>query len=68
MLEMSSIRINARSMGMSNHGLQHTFKGPGEVVNGLTVIKNVLVKCLHFQLELNTLGFLSVPTDKNVKD
>jgi hypothetical protein len=23
---------------------------------------------LHFQLELNTLGFLSVPTDKNLKD
>jgi hypothetical protein len=32
----------------------------------LTGIKNVLVQCLHFQLELNTLGVLRVPTDKNL--
>jgi hypothetical protein len=55
-------------MDTSDHGLSHHFKGPRAVANGLTGIKNVLEKCLHFQLEMNTLGFLTVPKDKNLKD
>jgi hypothetical protein len=41
---------------------------PGVVANSLTGIKTALVKCLHFQLELNTLGFLSASINKNIKD
>jgi hypothetical protein len=38
-----------------DHGLSHPLRGPGEVANSLTGIKNALAKRLHVQLELNTL-------------
>jgi len=46
-------------------------KGPGVVANGCTgIIHSICVGevSVHFQLKVKTLGFLSVPTDKNLKD
>ena len=63
---MSLTPINVR-MVTSEHGLSHPFKGFGAVANDLTGIKHALVP-LHFQLELNTTGFLSVATGKNLED
>ena len=54
-------------MDMSDHGLSHLFNGPGAVANGWTSIKNAL-KSLYFQLKFNTLGVLSVLTDKNINN
>jgi hypothetical protein len=51
---------------MSNYGLSHPFNGPEAVANGWASIKNAL--SLYFQLEFNTLGVLSVLTDKNLND
>jgi hypothetical protein len=45
-------------------GLSPRFKGLGAVVNALTGIKNA---SLHFQLKMNTQGFLIIPSDKNEK-
>lgn len=42
---MSLTLISART-DTSDHGLSQSVKGPGYVANGLTGIKNVLVKCL----------------------
>lgn len=50
-------------MDMSEYRLSHSFNGPGAAANGWTSIKNAL-KSLYFQLEFNTLGVLSVLTDK----
>jgi hypothetical protein len=54
--------------GHFGHGLSHIFKDPGVLANGLTDKKCIGDVSLHFQLELNTQGFLSVLTDKNLKD
>jgi hypothetical protein len=54
-------------MDMPDYWLSHPFNGPGAVANGWTSIKNAL-KSLYFQLELNTLGVLSVLIDKNLND
>jgi hypothetical protein len=53
-------------MNTSDYGLP--LKCSGAVAIGLTDIQNTLVVFLHLQLELITLWFLSIPTDKNVKD
>ena len=63
MFKMSSACISAL-MDTSDQGLLHTFKGLGAVENGLTGIKDMFMKSLHFQLQLNTIKFLSKPTDK----
>jgi hypothetical protein len=55
-------------MDASDHGLLHLFKGLGLVVNDLTQIKNLLVVCLLFQLELNTQGSSDVSTIKDLRD
>jgi hypothetical protein len=53
----------------SDHGTSHAIKGPGAVVNALRGTKKYVGEVsLHIQLQLNTAVFLSVPTDKNVKD
>lgn len=65
MLKISSTRITA-GMNTPGHGLSQTLKGSREVANGLTAFKDEL--CLHFQLQLNTLGVFSVTTDKSIKD
>jgi hypothetical protein len=50
-------------------GHWHSLLGPRAVENGLTDIKNVLMKCFFiFTLESNTPGFLSFATNKNPKD
>jgi hypothetical protein len=67
MFKMSSACISALK-DTSDQGLLHTFKGLGAVENGLTGIKNMCMESLHFQLQLNTLGFLSNPTDKNLQN
>ena len=53
---MSSAGINAQN-DTSYHGLSRPCKAPGAVCE----------MSLHLQLELNTLEFLSVLPDKNVK-
>jgi len=55
-------------MRTSVHELSRSFEGPGVIANGLRSIRNALVKCLYFQLELSTLRILSAPTDKNTKN
>ena len=45
-------------MDTSCHGLSHLVKGPGAVANGFTGVK---IMSVHFQLELNAVGVLSVP-------
>jgi len=68
MLKIFSVGTNA-FIGMSEHGLSHPFKYYGAVGNGLTgIIKCIRNVSLHFQLEPNTLGFLIVPTDKNLNN
>ena len=68
MFKISCTSINAH-LGTSDHGLSLSFKDPGAVANGFTGIKISSMKCpLHFQLELSTLGFLTVPTNKNLKE
>jgi hypothetical protein len=67
MFKMSSPWINAR-MDTSPYGLSHTFKGPGAVANRLTGIKKCVEVLFILNLLLITLRFLSVPTDKNLKD
>lgn len=52
----------------SQHGLSQPSKGPRAVANGLTRIKNALLKCVNLQLELNALEIFSFSTDKNLKD
>ena len=65
---MLCTRISAR-VGMSDHGLSHLFERSGASVHGLTSLKKYFGEVsLDFQLELNTLGFLSVLTDINLKD
>ena len=51
-------------MDTFDHGLSHLCKESGAVVNGLALIMCPFV----FSVELNTPGFLNVPTDKNLKD
>lgn len=51
-------------MDTFDHGLSHLFKNPGAIVNGLALIMCPFV----FILELNTLGILNVPTNKNLMD
>jgi len=61
---MSSILVS----GLSDRGLSHSFKGPGAIANGSRGIKKCVGEAsLHLQLELNTLGFLNVPSGKNPK-
>jgi hypothetical protein len=67
MLQMPST-WNSTRVDMSDHGMSLHFKAPGANVKGLTGIKFALVKSLHFQLTLNTLEGLSVPTTKKLKD
>jgi hypothetical protein len=44
-------------------------KVPREVKTGLTGVKKPHGEvCLHFQLQLNTIVFLNVHTDKNIRD
>jgi hypothetical protein len=45
MLKMSSTCINA-STDISDNGMSHPFKGPREVLNGMTGIESVMAKCL----------------------
>jgi len=47
-----------------DRGLSHLVKDPGAVVNGFSLIMCPFL----FILELNILGLLNVPTDKNLKD
>lgn len=42
---MSSMRINAY-LDTPHHGLKHPFKETGAVVDSLTGVNNVMVKCL----------------------
>jgi hypothetical protein len=63
MLKVTSTCIGTR-MDTFDHALSHLFKELGAVVNGLALIMCPFV----FSLELNTLGFLNVPTDKNLRD
>jgi len=61
MLKLSSTCINAH-MDKSLDGLSQIFKGPGTIVNGFDRHqKYVRAAFIHFQLLLNTIGFLSVP-------
>jgi hypothetical protein len=53
-------------MDTTDHVLSDAFKGHGVAASGLTGIKNALMKCLHFQLQLNRVGVLNVATDKNI--
>jgi hypothetical protein len=55
-------------IGKCDHGLSHPFKGLGAVSNAFTGFREELVVFLHFQLELNTVGPLNVPTDKHLKE
>jgi len=65
MHKTSSICFNAR-MARSAFGLSHQFKDPGAVANGFTGTKKCVGEVsLHFHVELNELGFSSVPTGKN---
>jgi len=49
-------------MDMSHDGLSHLFKGPGMIVEGFDRHqKYIHAVFIHFQLLLNTKGFLSVP-------
>ena len=66
MFKMSPTWNSART-DTSEHGLLHIFKGPGEIVNGLTDVKMHRWSALHFQLQLKKIGFLNVPIDKNLK-
>ena len=60
---------HGRGMAWTRHAVcESTLNGQAAVKNGLTDIKHALVKCLHFQMGLNTLKFLRVPTDTNLKD
>jgi hypothetical protein len=54
-------------MDIFHHGFSHAFKGPGAVVIVWTGINNNK-RSLNFVLESNLLGFLTVPTDKDVND
>jgi len=67
MLKMCSTGIKAHTK-TSNHGLRHNFKSSEAIVKGFTSVRNALVKCLRFQLELITLGALGFLTSKNLKD
>lgn len=49
-------------MNTSDHGLPHPFKGPGEVSNGLSGIRNASVKCLF----IFNWSYLTI--DKKLKD
>jgi hypothetical protein len=53
-----------QSIDMSDHRLLHFFKVPGTVALCFTGVKIALVQCFHFELELNTIRILYVPTDK----
>jgi hypothetical protein len=58
--------INART-DMSDHGLPQTCNGPGAASSISTgIIKRDGEVCLRFKLELNAVGFLVVPTNKNL--
>jgi hypothetical protein len=60
------LQVNSQ-MHTSDRGLSHTFKGHWAVANGLRCIKKCVGEMsVHFLLELNRLGCLSVPTDKVV--
>lgn len=65
-LRTSSTWNNAR-VHTSDQGLSHPLKGFEAFCMWLDR-KHFFVKWLHFQLVLNTLGFLSVTTDGNLKD
>jgi hypothetical protein len=60
---MSFTWTNSR-MNTSDQGLLHPFEGPGAVSNGLTGIKNALMKCL-FSIGAEHTTFVSVPTRKS---
>jgi hypothetical protein len=66
MIKISSTWIRV-SVGTSNHWLSRPLKGAGAVANVLTHIKIVLMKCL-FIIGWSGMEFLSIPTDKNLKD
>jgi len=56
-------------MDTSDHELSHYFKETGAVANGLTGEEKCVGElAVHFQLELNALGVLSVTADKYVED
>jgi hypothetical protein len=61
---MSTTRFNSR-MDTSEHGLSHLSLGGCERHGRLKKCGEV---SLHFELVLNALGVLSVPTDKTPKD
>jgi len=51
-----------------DRGMEHHFKSPGAVADGLAGIKTGLVKCaFRLHLELNALR-ICIPTEKNLKD
>ena len=66
MLKISSTLI-CLSVGTSNHWLSRPLKDAGAVATALTEIKILLMKCL-FIIDWSGMEFLSVPTDKNLKD
>jgi len=55
-------------MDTSDRRVARSFEGPVAVARGLAGIKNALVISLYCLFEMNTLGFLSIPTCKNLKD
>jgi len=55
-------------MDTSDRGVARPFEGPLAVASGLAGLKNALVMSLYCLFEMNTLGFLSIPTCKNLKD
>jgi hypothetical protein len=55
-------------MDTSDRGVGRPFEGPGSVASGLAGIEIALVMSLYFLFGMNTLGFLSIPTYKNLKD
>jgi len=68
MLKISSSWISAY-MDVSENGLSHSCVGPEPVVYGFHWhTKGIVEVSLHLQLELNTLGFWSITTDKSLQD
>lgn len=54
-------------MDMSDQEMSHHFQGPRAVPNGFIGLNTMVKNLFHFQLELNTLGLLSDPTDKKTE-
>jgi len=67
MFKRFSTQVNT-STDTSDHELSRIFKWPAAVYNGLTGILIALLINLYFKQKQNTLGVLSVLTDKYLND